>query len=83
MKSSLLEQQESVLAARFKHEHPSYISVYGTSIREMAADCGVDKCMGSNGWINSFKRRHNAACSTLTYESRGVDSERVDGSKSD
>jgi hypothetical protein len=79
MKSSLPEQWESVLAARFKHEYPSYSSVHGTSIREMVAGCGVDKCMGSDGWINSFKRRRNISYSTLTYESRGVDSERVDG----
>jgi hypothetical protein len=73
MKSSLLEQQ----AARFKHGSPSYISVYGTLIREMVVDCGVDDCMGSNGWINSFKRGHKTVYSTLTYESRGVDSEGV------
>jgi hypothetical protein len=75
MKSSLLEQWESDLAARFTHERPSYISVYGTLIRETIADCGVGKCMGSNGQINSFKRRRNTAYSTLTYESRDVDSE--------
>jgi hypothetical protein len=74
MKSSLPEQQ----AARFKHECPSYISVYGTLITETVAVCGVDNCMGSNGWINSFKRRHKTAYSTLMYENRGVDSETVD-----
>jgi len=54
MKSSLPEQWESVLAAGFKHERPSYISVYGTLIRETVNDCGVDNCVGSDGWINSF-----------------------------
>ena len=77
MKSSLLEQRESLLAARFKHHCPSYISVQGTLIREMVADRGVHKCMGSNGLIKSFKRRHNTAYSTLTYKSRGVGSETV------
>jgi hypothetical protein len=77
MKYSLLEQWKSVLAAWFKHERPSYISVYGTLIRETVADCEVDNCMGSDGRINSFKRRHNTAYNTLTYESRDVDSETV------
>jgi hypothetical protein len=37
--------------------------------------------MGSSGWINRYKRRHDIVCRTIADESRSVDSRIVEGWK--
>ena len=52
------------------------LPVSGPTIQEQALifskDLGLDSFKASNGWLESFKKRHNISCKTLIGESANV-----------
>jgi hypothetical protein len=81
LKTSLLEELETILAAGFKQTRTANASVNGPHLKEKAlhvADhLGIDSFWVSDGWTASFKKRHNLVCKTMSGESATVIPETV------
>jgi hypothetical protein len=82
----LLEELESTLAAWFKQSCEGNASIDGTHLKEevlhISIYLGLVKFSASNGWIDTFKRRHNVVYRTQSGESRSVDPETLEDWKS-
>jgi hypothetical protein len=61
LKTSPLEELETILSAWFKQAHTTNTSIDGPHLKEevphVAACLGIDGFQGSNNWIDHFKQR--------------------------
>jgi len=77
-----MEELGSALAAPYQQAHVSHTSMNGNIIRAQAlpitAHFGVNRFTGSDGWIDRFKRGHNAVYRTPANESQSVDLDTVE-----
>jgi centromere protein B len=74
--AALLEKLESTLAAWFKQVYESNATIDTTHLEDKAVHIatylGITNFSASNGWINSFKRRHNIVCRIPSGNSSSV-----------
>jgi len=81
LKTSPLEELETILAAWFKQACTANASISGPHLKEealhVAAQLGINRFRASNGWIGSFKKRHYLVYKTVSGESAIVNPETV------
>ena len=81
LKTSPLEELETILSAWFKQAHTTKASINGPHLKEkalhIAAHLGIDSFQASSGWIYRFKKRHNLVYTTLLEGSAIGNSETV------
>jgi len=81
LKSTPLEEPETILLAWFKEAQTTKASIDGTHVKEKAlhvtAHLGIDDFQASNGWIDHFQKRHNLVYKTILRESVIVNPESV------
>jgi hypothetical protein len=81
LKHFQLEKMKSVLSAWFKQACKSNAFLDGTPPQNkplhMAAYLGITNLLASNGWIDTFKIRHDIVYRTLPGETNSADPETV------
>jgi hypothetical protein len=82
LKQSPFEELESLLPVWFKQARGSNAVIRGTLLREkalhIATRLGIEDLKASNGWINSFKKRHSVVYRNASGECTSVDSSTVE-----
>jgi hypothetical protein len=81
LKTSPLEEFETILLAWSKQAQTTEASIDGTHLKEKAlhvvAHLGINSFQASNGWIDHFQKRHNLVYKTILRESVIVNPETV------
>ena len=81
LKTSPLEELETILSAWFKQAHNANTSISRPHLKEealhVAAGLGIDSLQASDGWIDLFKKIHKLVYKTMLGYSAIVNPETV------
>ena len=69
LKTSSLEELETILSVWFKQACTANASIDGPRLKEKAARLGINGFRASNGWIKRFKERLNLIYKSMLRES--------------